>query len=657
MIASLLTALVLLALCGAIVYQICLALSRTTAIGACAVMGGSLLGIAGFMLLPVLRESPEPVRPERIPYETSASCRKCHEDHNTSWERTFHRTMTQEVSPRAVLGNFNGEELRFKGLMCIPFRRGDRFFMDLIDIDWEARVLREGKDPSQYPNPPRVIYEVKRMVGSHNMQVYLTRQSNGAYMVLPLAWHNGEKRWISREGSFLVKPPPSLYAITGQGHTWNFGCVFCHNTQPNPGMILTRDGSRPAAWNTRLSEMGIACEACHGPSGEHVAANRNPLRRSYLQQAKANDPTIVNPAKLTKEASVKSCGYCHGKWRPKPEYMIQRLEQGQFFKPGDWGLDEFYDVPGPRGGEPFSEQEDGGYFWPDWTPRSSALEFQGVRLSPCYERGPLTCLSCHSMHRALPDDQLIHAEDPNTPAFESNQTCTQCHPKYISTQEVAAHTRHDPLSAGSRCENCHMPFQAYGLLKAIRTHRISSPDIGRTAQYQVPNACNQCHVDKSLEWTGQWLSRWYGRDIPPLPEDARLLSATVMDLLKGHALNRALAAAQLGWSDAHTAAPGGWRAPFLMYALDDEYAAVRLLAYQSLRKLAGFQDLQFDYLADAPTRARQIADARRRWSEVAASNSTGIDPAIPLEPGGEPIAGVIDRLLQSQDREEINILE
>jgi nitrate/TMAO reductase-like tetraheme cytochrome c subunit len=651
MIAATLFVIVLAGATAAVLYQVFLTLRRSAAIAVCVVTGA----MAGFVVLPVLRESPEPMDPQRVSYESSSSCVKCHAQHYETWHDTYHRTMTQEASPDTVLGRFDGEELRFKGLACYPFRKGDRFFMDLIDMDWEARTLEQGKKPSEYPNPPRVTWEVSRLVGSHNMQVYLTRQNDGRYMVLPLVWHTGEQRWISREGSFLVTAPPSLYAIAGQGHTWNFGCVFCHNTQPNPGVVMSRDRSHPVAWNTRLEEMGIACEACHGPAGRHVAANHNPLRRSYLQQTGCSDPTIVNPAKISQEASVQACGYCHGKWRPKPEFMMERLTRGQIFKPGEWGLEKFYTAPEPK--EEYSEQEDGGYFWPDWTPRPSALEYQGVLQSLCYEQGQMTCLSCHSMHRSGPDDQLIFPEDPRTTAFESNQACTQCHTQYTSDDQVAAHTRHDPHSPGSRCDNCHMPFQAYGLLKAIRSHRISSPDIARTTQYRVPNACNQCHVDKSLAWTGEWLSQWYRREVPSMTEEAQTLSATVLDLLEGHAMNRALAAAQLGWPDAMTAAPGTWRAPFLTYALDDKYAAVRLLAYQSLRKLPGFEDLQYDYLADDDTRRRQIEEARSRWSQIAETYFAPVGQEVPLQLDGQPISELIDRLLKRQDQTEVNILE
>jgi len=145
--------------------------------------------------------------------------------------------------------------------------------------------------------------------------------------------------------------------------------------------------------------------------------------------------------------------------------------------------------------------------------------------------------------------------------------------------------------------------------------------------------------------------------MPLLSGDDVAVSSTLVDLLKGDALNRALAASQLGWSPALEAAPGIWRAPFLIYALGDSYAAVRLLAYQSLRRVPGFEAIEYDYLADDETRQRQIAEARNRWSEVASGAIDGLDHSIPLTLQGWPNPRVIERLLTQQDRRGVHIVE
>ena len=51
--------------------------------------------------------------------------------------------------------------------------------------------------------------------------------------------------------------------------------------------------------DTRVVELGIACESCHGAGEAHVAANQNPLRRYRMHLGLGgDDATIVNPARL-----------------------------------------------------------------------------------------------------------------------------------------------------------------------------------------------------------------------------------------------------------------------------------------------------------------------------------------------------------------------
>ena len=50
--------------------------------------------------------------------------------------------------------------------------------------------------------------------------------------------------------------------------------------------------------------------------------------------------------------------------------------------------------------------------------------------------------------------------------------CTTAH---HAAPKLTAHTHHVDGSSGSNCLNCHMPHTTYGVLKAIRSHEISSP--------------------------------------------------------------------------------------------------------------------------------------------------------------------------------------
>ncbi len=56
--------------------------------------------------------------------------------------------------------------------------------------------------------------------------------------------------------------------------------------------------------DTRLGEMGIGCESCHGPGLEHAEANADPLRRYVLHLDGKSDSTMVNPGRLSVRVSA-----------------------------------------------------------------------------------------------------------------------------------------------------------------------------------------------------------------------------------------------------------------------------------------------------------------------------------------------------------------
>lgn len=620
--------------------------------------GAIALGLAlpGALLVRAAREPSAPRDLSSVGYRQSVRCEKCHAAHVESWRHTFHRTMTQEASPAAVLGNFDDIELTFLGYRSRLLRRDDGFYMDLVDMEWEQRVRAAGGSPTQIADPPRRTYRVDRLVGSNQMQVYLTRLPDGSYVTLPLEWNNRLKRWVPSPDNYM-QPRAQIPALFANSSVWNRTCVFCHNTRPNPAVQTMVEYRRTGiGYRTQLAEMGIACEACHGPGDLHERVNHDPVRRHLKAAAGAADPTIVNPARLPQQASVEVCGRCHGKWGARSDQAATALRHGDFFVPGQQPLREHYQDPSMDAGGRYTAAL-AGYFWPDWTPRPTAMEYQGTVASPCFQRGSMTCLSCHSMHDAAPIDQLIHPENPATPQHESDEACLQCHARYRGAAAVSAHTHHPAASTGSQCVNCHMPFATFGLMKAVRTHRIVSPDALVTASTRLPNGCNQCHVDRSLGWTAGWLSRWYGQPpLQPLGDDRDTLALTVVDLLEGHALSRSLAAFALGWEPAQQAAPGSWRAPLLLTAFDDDYTAVRYTAEVALRGLSGYGDLPFTAV-DAPATTASARDLLlRQWFQEHPLAAGELAPALALQAGG--IAQTtVSRLRALQDRTPLTILE
>ncbi len=63
----------------------------------------------------------------------------------------------------------------------------------------------------------------------------------------------------------------------------------------------------------------------------------------------------------------------------------------------------------------------------------------------------------------------------------------------------------------------------------------------------VRTACNLCHLDKTLEWTGQNLAAWYKIPVEELSPEDKSIAASVLWALKGDAGQRALIAWHMGW--------------------------------------------------------------------------------------------------------------
>jgi len=559
-------------------------------------------------------------------YVSSRECAACHPGEHSSWHRSFHRTMTQNATPEAVVGDFGGIELELDGSRYRLEQRGDEFW------------VRKHLDADRFSDR-----RVAMTTGSHHFQCYWMPSGRTRRMKLfDFCYQIAERRWIPFRAVVLAAPEVSR--LTGVVEApWNDNCSRCHSVAPQPRV------RSPGDMDTRAAEFGIACEACHGPGERHVERNRDPLYRyrSYLRGE--GDPTIVNPARLSHVGASQVCGQCHSVSR--------------FVDPGGW-----HDTGTPyRPGQPLEgalellhEDPPAGVdtrFWPDGVVRPNGREYNSLIRSPCFQRGELSCLSCHTMHQPVSDGRPspLWTDDQLTLGKQGDGGCTQCHTEYVDPARLVAHTHHPAESPGSRCYNCHMPNTAYGLQKATRSHEISNPTVAETALAGRPNACNLCHLDRTLAWTNQTLSEWYGTPPAPLDLEHERLATGVRWALRGDAAQRALTAWSMGWEPARRAAGTDWMGLYLAVLLDDPYDAVRSIAYRSLRTLEPFRDFEYDFMA-AP-RERRIA-ARRAvvtWAESGGHRSSG--PELLISRPGVAMEPTIYGLLAHRDERPILVVE
>lgn len=627
-------------------------------------------------------------------YVSSSACRACHPGQYDSWRRSYHSTMTQVASPESVKGDFDDVKLTdLRGVTYHLTRRGDEFWVAYRDVDKEnvsrskliIEALRQNLEQPQLPPAMREVMgldkqkeeaklarleqekilierPVVQTTGSHHYQVYwlpsvMTQAERrdkviemsgynlrwspdalqGELLPLPFVYLLKSERWVNREGVFVAPPGPEEYS------PWNDNCIKCHATHGRPKIDFEASTAR-----SEVAEFGIACESCHGPGKQHIALNSAPQRRYGLHLSDDDDTSVAQPERYNHKTSSQICGQCHSiSWYHDP---LDYSQFGSRFRPGK-ELAGAKEVFRPReGGEIKVANEKDKLlfeqsFWSDGIVRIAGREFNGQIESGCYQRGEMGCTSCHQLHGQEPDDQL-------KPGMRGDKACVQCHAE--ATYASVEHTHHPAGSSGAECQNCHMPYTVFGLLKSIRSHYVDTPSVKATVETGRPNGCNICHMDKTLSWTDKHMVQWYGAQPTSLTTDQQRVSALVLALLKGDAGVRALNASNVRLASSRAASGQDWLAPFLAPLLKDPYHAVRGTAGEAIQALPGFEDFEYDYMGPEADREAAVSRAMEIWRGQGAPTNPS---AAMLWRDGKLDQGTFDRLLKARDDRDITLAE
>jgi len=540
-------------------------------------------------------------------YIKSESCRQCHTEHYDTWHASHHRTMTQIPTQNSVIADFDNKVLSHSGREFRFFHEGDKYFMEMKDLS-----------PSD-DNKPQAseVFKIVLMTGAHHQQgFWCETDKDRTLKKIPFIWINKEQRWVPY-GSIFFLPATGLSMHAG---IWNSNCIKCHVVGGQP-----RLDPEKASFDTQVAEFGISCEACHGPGEAHAAKHLE--LAAGLKRPAIGKPDMINPANLSHQKSSQTCGQCHAVFdfydkKTKFDFM---LKDGFAFRPGDeltdsrhvfrFGKDEELPIVKQKlqRNPKFWEQQ----FWSDGMVRVSGREFNGLLETACYQKGTMSCLSCHDMHPdendARPKEQW--ADDQMKVNMRGNDACLQCHAEYKSDTALASHSHHAPGSSGSNCYNCHMPHTTLGLMKAMRSHTIDSPNVATTVATGRPNACNLCHLDQSLAWTSEHLEQWYKIPSPKLTPEESEIASSVRWILKGDAGQRAIVGWHFGWSPAQKASRTDWMAPYLAELLTDSYDVVRFIGYHSLKELPEFSKFEYDYVGSKQTQEQDRDKALQQWNE------------------------------------------
>ncbi len=434
-------------------------------------------------------------------YVGPETCTACHGKQVDLWKAHPHSKMNQNVSKAAVLGDFSGTKLHY-GEGYVEFTTGDGEYQMVI-YHKEQFVRR---------------YQVTRTVGSKVFQMYIGKQIAGPEPKTdPI--HQQERKlpftYLIKRGEWLPETydEPQYrpeYDASGQltehhaYHTRNFravwqeSCLWCHNTYPYNARLQKRMGGFPpkdvtlekvlnpivfgnslrahALPEMHLSTMGISCESCHFGGREHVQEQRE-IRflphGEHLHFPKAT-LELTDNARQSPYVTNAICAQCHSAGQPKF----------------------------PNNASTWNSSE--------------SLDLQGGACAT-----EIRCIDCHNPHRALPKDPRA---DLNHGLMHSVQACVRCHEPYRDPQAAAVHAKHPPSSQVS-CLDCHMPKIVHGRDHMVHSHHISSPTDPKMLGVGAPNACNLCHLDKSINWTVTELKKGWDADVTPSQQWARFYGA------------------------------------------------------------------------------------------------------------------------------------
>ncbi|WP_367648714.1 multiheme c-type cytochrome [Ruegeria arenilitoris] len=387
-------------------------------------------------------------------YIGSEACVDCHKDIADSWKASHHALAWTEVSEGSIQADFNDTSYEDDG-MSVLFSNKDGAPVATV-------TEKDGMTTE---------YSVHSVVGIEPLQQYLFETEPGRLQSFDVVWDTDAGRWFHLYPDQDLPPDDGLH-WSGPYKNWNTRCAECHAT----GFVKNYDPvSRSYA--SVHSEIGVGCEACHGPGSAHIEWTNGKAVNESLSEF----GFPINWGIGDTEAEIQQCAGCHSR--------REALEDGN-----------------PLPGTPYHDAYNlavlrPGLYHSDGQILDEVYVYGSFLQSRMYDKG-VGCMDCHNPHSA----NLV---------AEGNGICTQCHspagnPKFPSlirkTYDAPEHHHHEDGSDGAQCKSCHMIERVYMGNDWRRDHsfRIPRPDLELG-----PDACTDCHQDKDQRWAAANIETWY----------------------------------------------------------------------------------------------------------------------------------------------------
>lgn len=387
----------------------------------------------------------------------TGSCAQCHESEVKSWQASHHALAWTEPSDETVDGDFGGSEFVHLGRTSRFFRQDGAFYIETDDF----------KDGT-------TTFKVMGVGGIAPLQQYLIETEPGRLQSFDVVWDQLRNEWYHLYPSQEL-PPEDGFHWSGPYKNWNARCAECHSTDFQKNYSL-RDRKYQSAW----SEIGVGCEACHGPGEAHLAwAQQETVGESPFPGVNEKG-LLVEFSPDNAQTEIQQCAACHSRREP-------------------------FQASSPLPGTPFHDayrlallRE--GLYHPDGQILDEVYVYGSFLQSKMHQSG-VRCSDCHEPHSG----QL---------RAEGNAMCTQCHSPAgnsgfpslaMKNYDDPAHHFHETGSEAAQCVSCHMIERTYMGIDGRRDHsfRVPRPDVSSKAG--TPNACTDCHQDETAAWAAEQL--------------------------------------------------------------------------------------------------------------------------------------------------------
>ena len=401
-------------------------------------------------------------------YTGRASCIECHKKEDDLWKGSHHDLAMDTASAETVLGNFENFEYRHRGQTHRMFRKDGKYYINTNGSD--------GKFSD---------FQIAYTFGYTPLQQYLIPFEGGRLQCLPIAWDTEKKRWFHLADTVYkgqdIKPDNWLY-WTNQAQNWNGMCADCHSTN-----LRKNYNPETKSFSTRWSEIDVSCEACHGPASDHIEWAKLPEGSRSMD---VNTGLIVKTRNLDNKELLNVCARCHSRRSIMGDYENDNEDLLNYMIP------QLTTAPNYHADGQILEED---------------YEYASFTQSKMFEKG-IKCSDCHDSHsvKTLKDD---------------NELCMKCHrPDIYNTTSHHLHKMPDPKGShlinrglpeykqgtGAQCVNCHMVGKFYMGNDYRRDHSFRNPRPDLTISIGTPNACNDCHTDKTVAWSQSYMEKWYG---------------------------------------------------------------------------------------------------------------------------------------------------